>query len=116
MGDGDNAKLFATFNIVVTYQDELKRLKQNALLYPAERSVELFCKITRLLSPVTATVLDLKAGPLTTCLICVKTGRMSVCTESYETSFQYGLDIVLIQEVTMKDSMDHWTIFPISTN
>lgn len=70
-----------------------------------------------MLSPASATVLDLKAGPFTAALVFLKTGRMSVCIKLNETLFQCGIGRVgahAVSEATMRSLLDYSPILPTS--
>lgn len=78
MGDGGNAKCFVAFSKGLTSKVEVEELKQNAATSPAEKAMELYCKITRMLSLVSGTVLELKTGPSTTALDSLKSKQVFI--------------------------------------
>lgn len=64
----DDAKRSVTINGVLTYRDESKKPKRNAQIFPADKVVELHCKIICMTLPVSRTFSKLKAGPNTAAL------------------------------------------------
>lgn len=107
--DGE-AEKFASATGVRSCQDKLKKPLQNAALFPAEKSSDLYSYIIRLLSPPQGTVMDPFAGPLTTALACLKTERRAVCIEHDSDSFPYALARLRIHAVpgaTMSHMADY---------
>lgn len=114
MSSCDDATRIADFNRVVICCKAKEAEPERSNLF-CTKTVALCSKIVRMLSTVSGTVLNLKAGPLIPSLAWLKTGRMSVRIKSVEASFQHGLSRLLVHavhEAAMNYSVNYSTILP----
>ena len=101
---------FASVVNVIPCQDKLKVPNENSALFKGEKSVDLLEHIILMLCPPTGSILDPIAGPLTTGIASLRTGRKAVLIEENSRFFNYGIGRLRIYgtpETSMKYHHDY---------
>ena len=104
--DADHTSTYASFINVENCCSKLKEPKQNAALNLEERSVQLYSRVIRLLTPIDGSLLDPFGGPLSTCLACLQTGRGCIAMDEESNPFKYSigrLRVFATPDATMED-------------
>ena len=86
-----NITPFDSFVGVEFCSNKLKRPRYNTPLFHDERSVDLFSRIIRMLTPPEGSCLDPFGGPLTTCLASLKTGRSCIAMDDTGDVFKFAV-------------------------
>lgn len=103
----EDAKRFASVRNVKMCPDRLKKPSTNNALVPSEKNAALYSHIIKMFSPTSGNVLDPLAGPLTTAIACLQTGRKCTCLEPNVEVFRYALGRVRVHAVPEATMVEH---------
>lgn len=104
--EDSSVSTFASFLNVENCGNKLKRPDGNSAIFPCERSVQLFSRVIRAFTPSEGSVMDPFAGPLTSSIACMETGRTCISMSDHGTSTKYAIGRLRIF-ATPNATMEH---------